>query len=662
MKISEAKKQIEKLKKEIFFHNKKYYDEDNPEISDYEYDQMVLNLERLEEEFEQLKTKDSPTQLVGGSVSKKFSKVQHQTPMQSLHDCFSEDEILKFDKRVKKSISFVEYVVEPKIDGLSICLEYKDGVFFRGSTRGDGLVGEDVTENLEMVESIPKNLNKKLPFLEVRGEVYMSFKNFINFSEECEQLGKIPPKNSRNAASGSLRQKDASVVASRKLDVLVFNVQKIDGENFENHKDSILFLREMGFKTNEVYGPYANIGDVILKIREIDRNRKNFDFQIDGAVVKVNNFEVRELLGKTSKFPKWAEAYKYPPEEKETKLLKIELNVGRTGAVTPVAVFSPVTLSGTTVSRSILHNEDFIKEKDIRIGDVILVRKAGDIIPEVVRVIARKEDLPRFEMPKFCPCCNSKLVREPEEAAIRCNNTNCEAQLVRHLIHFVSRDAMDLEGLGPSLITELVEKKIVLSPVDLYGLTKELLVPLGKNIEKSIFNWLGAIEKSKKRSFDRVVFALGIHHIGKQASKLLVQHFENMEAIKNATAKEIEAIDGFGPAASRSIINYFSLKENLDLIKDLKNLGIKMSLEPSEKTNISKVFLGKVFVLTGSLKNYKRYEIAKIIEDFGGRISSSVSKKTDYVLFGDSPGSKLLKAQKLNVKCISEDEFNSFIS
>ncbi|MDR0404446.1 MAG: NAD-dependent DNA ligase LigA [Oscillospiraceae bacterium] len=657
----EAKKRIKELREKILYHNKKYYEEDSPEISDYEYDQMVLSLERLEGEFGELRSKDSPTQVVGGFASKKFSKVTHEVPMQSLHDCFSEDELLKFDARTRKTVSGqIEYIVEPKIDGLSVSLEYKDGIFVRGSTRGDGTVGEDVTENLITIEDIPKKLKEKVPFLEVRGEVYMSFKNFDAFSEECKLLGKVPPKNSRNAASGSLRQKDAKITASRNLSALVFNVQSINEKSFNNHQESILFLEKMGFKTNKIYGPYTTMREAIHKIKEIGDARGNFDFQIDGAVVKVNDFKSRDLLGGTSKFPKWAEAYKYPPEEKQAKLLKIEFNVGRTGVVTPTAIFSPVTLSGTTVSRSVLHNEDFIKEKDIRLGDIILVRKAGDIIPEVVKVVEHGGGSP-FEMPKFCPSCNSPLVREPEEAATRCTNTNCKAQLIRHLLHFVSRDAMNLEGLGPALISKLVKRKVVLSLSDIYRLNKEIFSIFGANIEKSISNWIAAIEASKNRSFDCVIFALGIHHIGKQASKLLAKHFKNMQAIKEATAEEIEAVDGLGPVASRSILNYFKIEDNCQIVEDLKNFEIKMALEETESNN-NLVFSDKTFVLTGSLLNYTRSEVSKIIETLGGRVKSAVSKATDYVLFGDNPGSKLSKARSLGVKCITEDEFNDFLA
>jgi DNA ligase (NAD+) len=656
----EAKKLAYSLREKIEYHNKKYYEEDSPEISDFEYDKLIYDLENLEKEFKELKDKTSPTQKIGGNVSEKFSSVKHKVPMQSLHDSFSKEELLKFDKRVRNIFDNVSYVVEPKIDGLSVSLEYKNGIFARGSTRGDGLKGEDITENLMVIKSIPKVITENLPFLEVRGEVYMSNKNFLNLIENFETLGKIAPKNPRNAAAGSLRQKDSKITESRNLDILIFNVQFIDGKLLNTHKESINFLKKLGFPTNVIYGPYKTIDKCIIKIDLINRNRERFDFQIDGAVVKVNDFLQRKSLGATSKFPRWAEAYKYPAEEKQTKVLKIELNIGRTGAATPIAILEPVILSGTTVSRAVLHNEDFIKEKDIRLGDIVLVKKAGEIIPEIVKVVEHDEKSVPFVMPKFCPFCNFSLTKEGEEVAVRCRNIKCNAQLVRNLIHFVSRDAMDIEGLGSSIIELLIKKKLIFSPTDIYKLDEKMLLPLGKNIKKSIYNWLYAIKKSKSKSFDCVIFALGIRHVGKQTSKLLAQSFENIENLKAASMEDMAKIEGLGPVVSKSVYDYFKSSENQKLLNDLEELGLNMSLDEFKK-DYFKMFSKKTFVITGSLKNYTRSKASKIIEDFGGKISSSVSKKTNYLLFGENPGSKLLKAKSLDVKCIDEEEFENLL-
>ncbi|MDR0738699.1 MAG: NAD-dependent DNA ligase LigA [Oscillospiraceae bacterium] len=661
LNFKEVKNRIKYLRKKINYHNKKYYYEDNPEITDYEYDTLLKELENLEDSFPKLKTKFSPTKKIGGGASKKFSSVTHSVPMQSLHDSFSKDELLKFDKRVRSVVKNVSYIVEPKIDGLSVSLEYKNGIFFRGSTRGDGEKGEDITENLLTIKDIPKILPEKIEYLEVRGEIYMSESNFLNFTKQCENLEKPVPKNPRNAAAGSLRQKDARITASRNLNCIVFNIQSIRGKSFTNHKESIDFLRKLNFKASFVYGLFNEMKQCFKIIDKIGKEREKFSFSIDGAVIKVNNFKDREKLGITSKFPKWAEAYKYPPEEKKTKLLRIDLNVGRTGVVTPVGIFESLLLAGTTVSRATLHNESMIKEKDIRIGDVVKVRKAGEIIPEIIDVALRHRSSSKiFEMPKNCPSCGCKLLKDPSEIAIRCINTNCRAQIVRNLIHFASKDAMNIEGLGLALIETLVDKGLVLSPGDFYRIKKEDLLLFGKNIEKSISNWLSAIEASKSSSFDRVLFALGIRHVGKESSKLLARHFKTMYNLANAPVEDIQKIDGFGPAASRSVNNYFSSEQNKKLIKDLEKFGLIMQVKEIESKK-ERVLLGKTFVLTGTLPNYKRSDITKIIEDLGGKVSSSVSKKIDFVLYGNEAGSKLAKARTFGISCITQDEFLKII-
>ena len=535
-------------------------------------------------------------------------------------------------------------------------MEYRNGIFVRGSTRGDGSVGEDVTENLRTIKTIPKKLTRAVPFLEVRGEVYMSNESFLKLLERQELNEEKPFKNPRNAAAGSLRQKDSRITAQRELDIYVFNIQQIEGVVLNTHKESLDYLTELGFHTPPFYNCYDDMDDVVKEIQRIGKQRGGFSFPVDGAVIKVNAFHDRELIGSTSKFPKWAEAFKYPPEEKETVLLDIEINVGRTGVLTPTGLFEPVLLAGTTVSRATLHNEDFIKEKDIRIGDTVVLRKAGEIIPEVVSVKAHKPDSKPYQMPEHCPSCGSKVQREPGEAALRCDNTQCPAQLLRHLIHFVSRDAMDMEGLGPAVLEQLVAHQLVSSPVDLYSLNKEALVDLERMGEKSAENLLNAVEKSKGNDFYRFIYALGIRHIGLRAAKLLTQRFPTIDQILKATPEEIAAIDGFGQIMAESAAYYFSLPETRTLIDSFRTKGVNLeSFEKEESKDLR--FSGKTFVLTGALPTYTRAEAGKMIEDRGGKVSSSVSKKTSFVLAGEEAGSKLTKAQKLGVPIISEEEF-----
>ena len=656
MDLENARKSAEELRKKLNYHAKKYYEEDNPEITDYEYDMMLRELEGIELAYPELVTEDSPTQRVGGAALNKFTPVTHEVPMESLHDSFSEEELFDFDRKVREVVPKVSYVVEPKFDGLSVSLEYRNGIFVRGSTRGDGSVGEDVTENLRTIKTIPKKLTRAVPFLEVRGEVYMSNESFLKLLERQELNEEKPFKNPRNAAAGSLRQKDSRITAQRELDIYVFNIQQIEGVVLNTHKESLDYLTELGFHTPPFYNCYDDMDDVVKEIQRIGKQRGGFSFPVDGAVIKVNAFHDRELIGSTSKFPKWAEAFKYPPEEKETVLLDIEINVGRTGVLTPTGLFEPVLLAGTTVSRATLHNEDFIKEKDIRIGDTVVLRKAGEIIPEVVSVKAHKPDSKPYQMPEHCPSCGSKVQREPGEAALRCDNTQCPAQLLRHLIHFVSRDAMDMEGLGPAVLEQLVAHQLVSSPVDLYSLNKEALVDLERMGEKSAENLLNAVEKSKGNDFYRFIYALGIRHIGLRAAKLLTQRFPTIDQILKATPEEIAAIDGFGQIMAESAAYYFSLPETRTLIDSFRTKGVNLeSFEKEESKDLR--FSGKTFVLTGALPTYTRAEAGKMIEDRGGKVSSSVSKKTRFVLAGEEFGSKLTKAQKLGVPIISEEEF-----
>ena len=656
MDIEQARKAAEKLRQQIEYHGQKYYVEDNPEISDYDYDMMLRELEGIELAFPELVTPDSPTQHIGGAASSKFEPVTHSVPMESLHDSFSEEEIREFDRKMKAAVGTPAYVVEPKFDGLSVSLEYRNGILIRGSTRGDGVVGEDVTENIRTIRTVPLQLKKSIPFLEVRGEIYMSNENFLKLVEKQELNEERPFKNPRNAAAGSLRQKDSSITAQRNLDIYVFNIQQIEGIERHNHKESLDYLTDLGFRTPPFYHVYENIEDVLSEIRRIGELRGTFSFPVDGAVIKINDFAQRNLIGSTSKFPKWAEAFKYPPEEKETVLLDIQVNVGRTGVLTPTGIFEPVLLAGTTVSRATLHNEDFIKEKDVRIGDTVVLRKAGEIIPEVVAVKRHAPQSKPYEMPVRCPSCGSPVVREEGEAALRCDNTDCPAQLLRHLIHFVSRDAMDIDGMGPALLEQLVQNDLVHSPADLYQLDKERVEQLERMGKKSVENMAAAIEKSKSNELYRLIYALGIRHIGQKAAKLLAKEFPSIDQLLTATAEEMEEIDGFGHIMAQSAACYFALPQTTELIQKLRDAGVQMmDLKVEEKTDHR--LEGKTFVLTGTLPHYTRQQASQLIEKLGGKVSSSVSKKTSYVLAGEEAGSKLSKAEKLGVPILSEDDF-----
>lgn len=657
MDASLARRRIAELTETIEYHNDLYYNNDAPEISDFEYDMLLRELEDLEAQFPELKKPDSPTNRVGGSAEVKFSPVTHAVPMASLHDSFSHDELRDFDRRVREVSPEVEYVVEPKFDGLSVSCEYRNGVFVRGSTRGDGTTGEDVTDNLMTIRSLPKRLKNAPPYIEVRGEVYMSFKSFDELVKRQEENDEKPAKNPRNAAAGSLRQKNAAVTAQRKLDIFVFSIQQVEGQELSRHTDSLEYLKALGFPT-AFYTTCTDMEDVIAAIERIGENRGSYDYAIDGAVVKVNDFDVREQLGSTAKYPKWAEAYKYPPEEKQTRLLQIEINVGRTGVLTPVGVFEPVLLAGTTVSRATLHNSDFINEKGVNVGDTVLIRKAGEIIPEVLSVVQKGENSEPFAFPEVCPSCGSPVSRD-DEAAIRCTNTDCPAQLMRHLIHFVSRDAMDVDGLGPALLEQLVSQELVRSPADLYRLTAEQLITLERMAEKSANNIIAALEKSKQNELYRLIFALGVRNIGLKAAKLLCEQFATIDDIMNAETADFEAIEGFGGVMAQSLKDYFALDSTRSLIEDLRALGLQM--KPSAQKPKGGALTGKTFVLTGTLPTMKRSEASKLIEAYGGKTSSSVSKKTSYVVAGEEAGSKLTKAQSLGVPILTEQELLDMI-
>lgn len=654
-----AESRIKELVKIINYHNDRYYNSDEPEIEDYEYDMLLKELEELEAEYPEFADENSPTKRVGGEASVKFSPVVHNVRMESLHDSFSKEELLDFDKRVRTAVDNPVYVVEPKIDGLSVSAEYRNGIFVRGSTRGDGDVGEDITENLKAVKSLPKRLARPIPYLEVRGEVYMSVGNFLKLTAYQEENEEKTFKNPRNAAAGSLRQKNAAVTEQRNLDILIFNVQQIEGETLTSHSQSLNYLTELGFPTPPYYNKYDNMEDAFKETERIGNTRGELPFQIDGAVIKVDDFEQRAVLGSTAKFPKWAEAYKYPPEEKETVLLDIKVNVGRTGVLTPTGIFEPVLLAGTTVSRAVLHNEDFIKQKDIRIGDTVIIRKAGEIIPEVVAVKKHAENSEPYTMPSVCPSCGEAVARIGDEAALRCTNTQCPAQLMRHLIHFVSRDGMDIDGLGPAVLEQLVDTGKVKSPVDLYKLKSEDISSLERMGEKSADNLIKAINKSKGNELYRLLFALGIRHIGLKTAKLLCERFLTVEGLMGAQAEEITAIDNIGGTVAESMTEYFSLRQSVELINALRQCGVEM--KPMQTDKKSSLFSEKTFVLTGTLPTLKRSEASKLIEANGGKVSSSVSKKTDFVLAGDDAGSKLTKAQSLGVAIISEEEFLNMI-
>lgn len=660
MEIAQARERYAALKEKVEYHNHLYYDLDAPELDDFAYDALTRELKALEAEHPEFVTESSPTQHVGGGASGRFEKVTHLVKMESLQDVFSLDEVREFDARMRETGLLPQYVVEAKIDGLSISLEYRDGVFVRGSTRGDGVVGEDVTQNLATVKDIPKRLPDGAPgFLEVRGEVYMPREAFLKLVEEQELNDKQPFKNPRNAAAGSLRQKDSAVTAGRGLSLFVFNLQRIEGGvPLHSHRESLDYLASLGFPVSPRRARFDEIDDVIREIEAIGALRGTLPYDIDGAVVKMDDFAQRDALGSTNKFPRWAVAFKYPPEEKESKLLGIDVSVGRTGVLTPTAVFEPVLLAGTTVSRAILHNEDFIRQLGVGVGDVIRVRKAGDIIPEVVAVTQHAPNAQVFEMPQVCPSCGAPVSRLEDEAALRCTNPECPAQTLRNLIHFASRAAMDIDGFGPAVAKQLAERGFVHTAADIYDLTAEQLLTLDKFKEKSVANLLAAIDASRKNGLDKLLFALGIRNIGSKGAALLAEHFGTMEAVQAATEGEINAIDGFGGVMTESVLDFFAKEGTQDLLHRLRAAGVNMRYNGPEKTDR---LAGKTLVVTGTLPTLSRTQAEALITQNGGKASSSVSKKTSYVLAGEAAGSKLTKAQSLGVPVIGEAEFLEMI-
>lgn len=654
MELEQAQKRVEELRAVIEKNNRLYYDQDAPELEDYQYDTLTRELRELEAAFPQLVSETSPTQHVGGTASSRFAKVTHAVKMESLLDAFSYEELRDFDRRVRDAGIQPEYVVEIKIDGLSCSLEYENGTLVRASTRGDGLVGEDVTANVMAIRRVPKQLKDAPEYLEVRGEVYMPHQAFQKLCAEQELQGAAPFKNPRNAAAGSLRQKDAKVTAGRGLSIFVFNVQQIRGKTLSSHAESLDYLKSLGLPVSPRYHVVRDIEDAIQEIEQIGQNRAKLDFDMDGAVIKVNAFDQRGLLGSTNKFPRWAIAFKYPPEVKETTLRSIEVAVGRTGVLTPTACFDPVFLAGTTVGRATLHNEDFIRQLGLCIGDTIQVRKAGDIIPEVIAVTAHAQNAQPYQMPAVCPSCGAPVVHLEDEAALRCVNPECPAQALRNIIHFASRDAMDIDGLGTAVATQLVSKGMVHSAADLYTLTLEQLLTLDKFKEKSATNLLQAIQHSKQNNLDKLLFGFGIRNIGDKAAALLAEHFGSMQAIREATAEQIGEIDGFGGVMAQSVLEFFAKEGTADLVHRLADCGVNMQWKGEPKGD---KLAGKTLVVTGTLETLSRSEAEALIVKNGGKASGSVSKKTSYVVAGAAAGSKLTKAQALGVPVLTEQEF-----
>lgn len=665
MNEKQAKERIGYLRKTVEYHAKRYYDDDKPEISDFEYDMLMVELRNLEKEFPEFQSKESLTQKVGGHVKEGFEKVEHEVPLQSLQDVFSFEEVEDFDKRIREKaeengIKEVKYVVETKIDGLSAAIEYKNGEFVRGATRGNGLVGEDVTTNLKTIKTIPNKIKEKIN-ITVRGEVFISKSDFEKMNDEREANEEELFANARNAAAGSLRQLDSKITASRPLDIYIFNVQKIEGKQFNSHFEELEFLKDQGFNVNPVRIPCNTIEEVKEAIQKIGEMREDLTFGIDGAVVKVDDLKFREILGTTAKTPRWAVAYKYPPEQKETILKDIICQVGRTGVITPMAILEPVKVAGSTISKTTLHNEDFIKEKGLKIGDTVVIQKAGDVIPEIVRVVENKRTGKEidFEMPKVCPVCGAEAAREDGEAAIRCTGIECPAKLFRNLVHFVSREAMNIDGLGENIINELLERGLIKNIEDIYELSFEDIASLKKNGTKFAQNLVDSINSSKQNDLYRLITAFGIRHVGSKASKILSRKYRTLDRISNATFEELSGINDIGEVMANSIIDFFEQDQTKHLIQKLKDAKVNMNC--LEEQNNDNRFEGKTFVLTGTLETLTRKEAEDIIEKFGGKASSSVSKNTSYVLAGEEAGSKLTKAQSLGVTIISEQEFKNMI-
>ena len=656
---NDIKKELEKLRKEIEYHNKLYYEQDEPEISDYEYDKLTQRLRQLEKEHPELVTKNSPSQVVGGKTKNIFSQVVHDVQMQSLQDVFSLEDVEGFVDKVKEEFGEkTDFCVETKIDGLSVSLEYENGILVRGSTRGDGFVGEDVTPNIKMIKDIPQRLNID-DTIEVRGEVYLPRKEFESINEKLLSQNKQQLSNPRNAAAGTLRQLDSNLVKERNLSIFVFNVQK--GMNFEKHSESLDYLDKVGMKTISLRFICKTKEEVINAINKIGNMRDELEYDIDGAVVKVNNLLIRQEMGQTVKVPKWAVAYKYPPEQRETKVLDIVLQVGRTGQVTPVVILEPVRVAGSIISKTTLHNFDFMQEKDIRIGDTVVIQKAGDVIPEVYKVLKEKRDGSQksFVIPKVCPVCGEELEKEGEEVALRCTNSECPAQTYRSITHFVSRDCMDISGMGDAIVETLIDKNLLKDITDIYTLKFEDFYSLEGFKEKSSRNLIESIEKSKENSLDKLLFGLGIRHIGKKASKILAENFDDIYKLAEASVEELNSLEDFGAIMAESVYSFFKKPQTIEIIKKLDKLGV--NLKGNKLSKKSELLLGKTICITGSFDNYSRDDIVKMIEENSGKVSSSVSKKTNYLIAGESAGSKLTKAQELEVEVISLEEFLNII-
>ena len=665
MNKKQAEKRIQELREKTEYYAKKYYDDDKPEISDFEYDMLMVELRNLEKDFPEFKSKDSLTQKVGGHVKEGFEKVTHEVPLQSLQDVFSIQEVVDYVEKINQkaeesNIENKRYVVETKIDGLSAALEYKSGKFVRGATRGNGLVGEDVTQNLKTIKTIPMELKEKID-ITVRGEVFISKEDFEKMNQEREENEEELFANARNAAAGSLRQLDSKITKKRPLDIYIFNVQKIEGKEFNSHFEELEYLSKLGFNVNPVRIECNTIEEIENAIKKIGEDRENLTFGIDGAVIKVDDLKFREILGTTAKTPRWAIAYKYPPEKKETILKDIICQVGRTGAITPMAILEPVKVAGSTISKTTLHNEDFIKEKELKIGDTVVIQKAGDVIPEIVEVKKEKRTgkEKEFNMPKNCPVCGAPAIREEGEAAIRCTGIECPAKLFRNLVHFVSREAMNIDGLGENIIGQLLDRNLISNIADIYSLTFEDIASLKKNGNKFAQNLINSINNSKENDLYRLITGLGIRNVGVKASKILARKYKNIDNLFNATLEELSIINDIGPIMANNIVEFFKQEQTIDLINRFKQYGVNtQSLENDVEDNR---FEGKIFVLTGSLENYTRTEAADIIEKFGGKTSSTVSKKTSYVLAGEEAGSKLTKAQNLGVEIITEEQFENMI-
>lgn len=661
MDASEAKIKIDELTALLNDYSYRYYVLDDPAVEDYEYDMLLRDLVALEEQFPELRHFDSPTIRVGGKALDEFKKVTHASPLQSLQDAFSFDELREFDSRVRENCEAPEYNVEPKIDGLSVAVEYENGILVRGATRGDGVVGEDVTANIKTVRSLPLKIDNAPEYLRIRGEIYMSVSTFNKLNAEREELGEQLFKNPRNAAAGSLRQLDPKIAAKRALDIIVFNVEEVRGVTHKSHSEALDWLAGFGFPVIPERKLCSGIDKALEHISAIGEMRESLPFGIDGAVIKVNDYAERKLLGTTSKAPRWAIAFKYPPEEKPTLLRDIEIQVGRTGVLTPTAVLDPIRLAGTTVSRATMHNRDYIRDKDIRIGDTVIVRKAGDIIPEIVSVdISKRPPLtPEYEFPEKCPACGETVFNDGTEVAVRCVNPECPAQSLRNIIHFASRDAMAIDGFGPAIAELLVSEGLISNAADIYYLDKNGIAGLERMGDTSASNLLAAIERSKNAGLAKLLFALGIRNVGAQTARIIAKKYPTLDALISASADELTQIDEIGAVISESIVSFFAKDGTKHLISKLAQAGVKMTEDIKE--NADNRFEGMTFVLTGTLPSMDRNTASELIIERGGKVSGSVSKNTTYVLAGDAPGSKLTKAQELGVTVIDEAEFSQML-